>query len=55
MPQLIFSNKAGIYSPLKDTQSFNQACIELGPLTWTNDADLDLAWLQMSTAWNITV
>lgn len=30
MSQLIFSEKAGIYSTLKDAQLFNQACIELG-------------------------
>lgn len=55
MPQLIFSNKAGIYSPLKDTQLFNQACIELGPLTWTNGADLDLVWLKDEYDLDITV
>lgn len=45
MSQLIFSEKAGIYSALKDAQLFNQVRIELGVLTWPNGADLDPVWL----------
>lgn len=41
MSQLIFSEKAGIYSALKDVQLFNRVCIELGALTWQNGADID--------------
>lgn len=41
MSKLIFSEKAGIYSALKDTQLFNQVRIELGVLTWSNGADID--------------
>ncbi|MGZ0019871.1 DUF2442 domain-containing protein [Nitrosomonas sp. wSCUT-2] len=46
MSQLIFSEKAGIFSALKDVQLFNQVRIELGALTWPNDADLDPVWLR---------
>jgi len=45
MSQLIFSERAGIYSALKDEQLFNQVRIELGVLTWLNGADLDSVWL----------
>ena len=45
MSQLIFSEKPGIYSALKDTQLFNQVRIELGALTWPNGADLDPVWM----------
>jgi hypothetical protein len=45
MSQFIFSEKAGIYSALKDAQLFNQVRIELGVLTWPNGADLDPVWL----------
>ena len=45
MSQLIFSEKAGIYSALKDVQLFNQVRIELGVLTWLNGADIDPVWL----------
>lgn len=45
MSQLIFSEKAGIYSALKDAQLFNQVRIELGALTWQNGADIDPVWL----------
>ncbi|MDV6342916.1 DUF2442 domain-containing protein [Nitrosomonas sp. Is24] len=45
MSQLIFSEKAGIYSALKDAQLFNQVRIELGVLTWSNAADFDSVWL----------
>ena len=43
--QLIFSERAGIYSALKDAQLFNQVCIELGALAWSNGADFDPVWL----------
>ncbi|OQW39349.1 MAG: hypothetical protein A4S08_07345 [Proteobacteria bacterium SG_bin4] len=43
--QLIFSEKAGIFSALKDMQLFNQVRIELGALTWPNAADLDPVWM----------
>ncbi|HRB96716.1 MAG TPA: DUF2442 domain-containing protein [Nitrosomonas sp.] len=45
MSQLIFSEKTGIYSSLKDAQLFNQVCIELGALAWSNGADFDPVWL----------
>lgn len=45
MSQLIFSEKAGIYSALKDAQLFNQVRIELGVLTWPKSADIDPVWL----------
>ena len=45
MSQLIFSERAGIYSALKDVQFFNQVRIELGALTWPNGADIDPVWL----------
>ena len=45
LSQLIFSERAGIYSALKDEQLFNQVRIELGVLTWPNGADLDSVWL----------
>lgn len=45
MSQLIFSERAGIYSALKDVQFFNQVRIELGVLTWPNGADIDPVWL----------
>jgi len=45
MSQLIFSERAGIYSALKDAQLFNQVCIELGALAWSNGADFDPVWL----------
>ncbi|MBS0424067.1 MAG: DUF2442 domain-containing protein [Proteobacteria bacterium] len=50
MSQLIFSEKAGIYSALKDVQLFNQVRIELGVLTWPNGADIDPAWLYEESA-----
>ena len=54
MSQLIFSEKPGIYSALKDTQLFNQVRIELGALTWPNGADLDPAWVHEEIGKNKT-
>lgn len=54
MSQLIFSEKAGIYSALKDAQLFNRVRIELGVLTWPNGADLDPVWLHEEIGTNGT-
>ena len=48
LSQLIFSQKAGIYTALKDEKLFNRVRIELGVPVWPNGADLDPAWIHES-------
>lgn len=45
MSRLIFSEKAGIFTALKDEHVFNQVRIELGALIWPNGVDFDPVWL----------
>lgn len=39
------TDRPGVLGPLADPESFNRVRIELGVLTWPNDADLDPAWI----------
>ena len=45
MSLLIASDLAGIFGALKDEKLFNQACIELGALTWPDGAGLNPEWV----------
>ena len=59
LSQLIFSEKAGIYSALQDEQLFNQVCIELGTLAWPNGEAFDPMWLHeeigKNNTWHVSV
>lgn len=37
---LVARDDAGIFAPLRDPAIFEQACVELGAVTWPNGADL---------------
>ena len=54
MSALVTSADAGIFAALKDDQLFQQASIELGAITWPNDADLDPVWVHEEISKNKT-
>jgi hypothetical protein len=39
------SRNCGMYATLKDHETFAQATVELGVVTWPNGVDLDPAWM----------
>jgi hypothetical protein len=45
LSSVLDSQDCGIFAPLKDSQFFEQAHLELGVVTWPNGADLDPAWM----------
>ena len=59
MSLLVKSERAGMYSELKDEQLFSRVCLELGVLTWPNGADLDPEWVHDEVSgnksWSVTV
>jgi len=54
MSLLVNSERAGMYSELKDEQLFSRVCLELGVLTWPNGADLDPEWVHEEVSGNKT-
>ncbi|EPS57786.1 hypothetical protein M569_17032, partial [Genlisea aurea] len=40
MSELVKSNKAGVFTVLKDLNLFNQVCIQHGAITWPGEIDL---------------
>jgi len=45
MSRLVASEQSGIFETLQDKGLFNQVRVEIGVLTWSNGADLDLEWV----------
>lgn len=45
LSRLVTGNNAGIFSTLADPTLFHQVRLELGVITWSNEADLDPDWL----------
>ena len=54
MSLLVTSERAGIFSELKNAQLFSQVRLDLGVLTWPNGADLDPEWVHDEIGGNKT-
>jgi hypothetical protein len=54
MSRLVSSERAGVFSALKDEQIFSQVSLDLGVLTWPNGADLDPEWVHDEVTENKT-
>ena len=54
MSRLVSSERAGMFSELKDAQIFGQVRLDLGVLTWPNGADLDPEWVHDEVGGNKT-
>jgi hypothetical protein len=54
MSRLVLSERAGIFSELKDEKLFSLVSLELGVMTWPNGADLDPEWVHEETRGNKT-
>lgn len=59
MSQLVASELAGVFSALKDEQIFSQVRLDLGGMTWPNNAGLDPEWIHdevgESKTWSVLV
>ena len=42
---VLTARECGIFEALKDKTCFDQACLELGAVTWPNGADMDPGWM----------
>lgn len=54
MSRLVSSERAGIFSELKDERIFSQVRLDLGVLIWPNGADLDPEWVHDEVSENNT-